>query len=581
MLTNPRRAVAVLLCLATVAVSLHLSAGSAGAYPGGPWFEPSKRYDENFPDPSILVDDGTNYAYGTATGGAYLPVMSSTDGLTWTARARYDQPDCVDDEVDPYFNDALPCPARWAPDRPVDGRLKKEVWAPGAARIGSRFVVFYTVLAQLSPERYCISVATSGSPLGPFVDDSTGPVVCDADPKGSIDPQPFVDTDGTPWLLWKSEGVPGSEPTRIWSRQLAPSGIAFADGSRASQILHTSQAWEGSVIENPAMIRHQGTLHLFYSANEWQSDRYAVGHATCTSVLGPCSKTADNPVLASRGDRLGPGGPAPFHEAGSGRLFLAYHWWNAPYTSYPPYPECEQDGTCTSQGQRRLGIAEVSASGDTVSVGGTPRPWPTIRSIDPACPDTIQRDVFSDTDGNVHARAIDCVAHWEITMGTGDGRYQPAALVTRGQMAAFIARTLASTGHALPSEPRQHFSDVAGTTHELSINQLAELEVVSGRADGTFGPMDAVDRGQMATFLARAVRERTGKELAITADWFADDDGSVHEAAVNRVASAGIAGGFSDGTYRPSRPVVRDQMASFIARTLALLVEGGYATVPR
>ncbi len=357
--------VAMALVATTTGVALS-GAPPAGAYAGAPWFRPDRPYTGNFPDPNILVEDGRYYAYATATGGSYLPVMTSTDLATWVPRPAYDPGAPLN--TDRNFNDALPRPARWSPDRPIDGRMKKEVWAPGVAKIGGRYVAFYSARERLDRDRFCISVAVSTDPLGPFEDTSSGPLVCDPDPNGSIDPQPFVDTDGTPYLLWKSEGVPGWAPTRIWVRQLDAGGTGFAPGSRVTLLLETDQEWEGHVIENPAMVRHDGRVVLFYSANEHRSADYAVGYAECVGVLGPCTKNPDNPVLASRGDRLGPGGPAPFVDA-SGRLMLGFHYWNAPYTNYPAFPQCQQQGTCTTQGQRRLAIEQVFRNGAGLHVG--------------------------------------------------------------------------------------------------------------------------------------------------------------------------------------------------------------------
>jgi hypothetical protein len=368
------RVVLLLIVASLVAASLALTAAPrpAAAYAGAPWFQPSTTYldlsrpdqqNSNFPDPSIIRDGSTYYAYGATTGGAYLPIMSSTDLIHWTARPAYSgAPWGVND---PYFNDGLPQPASWGVDRNVSGRLKKEVWAPGAAKIGGQYVVFHAVRVSNTQDRFCLSASTSSSPLGPFVDNSTGPLVCDVqgDPNGSIDPQPFVDTDGTPWLIWKSEGVPGSQPTRTWARQLDASGTAFAPGSSPASILETTAAWEHDVTENPAMVRWNGRLFLFYSAGNWQSDSYAIGYAECGSPVGPCTKiTEGGPLLASTGKRLGPGGPAPFVDA-SGRLMLAYHYWLSPYVGYPSDPNCDGNGQCTSQGQRRLAIDEVVLTG--------------------------------------------------------------------------------------------------------------------------------------------------------------------------------------------------------------------------
>jgi hypothetical protein len=343
------------LTVVLVAVATLLTIGTlpAGAYPGAPWFEPGKPYTQNFPDPNVLRVGDTYYAYATSTGGAYLPVMTSTDLRTWTARPAYNPGPPLN--KDPYFNDALPYPASWGADRQVEGRLTKEVRAPGVARIGGRYVLYYTLLQQVSPARYCISVAVSSSPLGPFVDSSSGPIVCDADPVGSIDPEPFVDQDGSAYLLWKSEGLPASAPTRLWSRRLNSDGLSLA--GPAVELLHTTAGWEGNVIESPSMVRFDGALVLFYSGNEWASSAYATGYAMCDAPLGPCAKqTVDAPLFASAGDRLGPGGASGFVD-GAGRLQVAYHWWNAPYTNYPDYPACRAESSCTTQGQRRMSAA--------------------------------------------------------------------------------------------------------------------------------------------------------------------------------------------------------------------------------
>jgi hypothetical protein len=359
----------VLVLTAVLGAALLTSLPHADAYPGAPWFKPSTPYTANFPDPSVIRVGGTYYAYGTATGGDYLPVMSSTDLVTWTARPAYDPGAPLNS--DPQFNDALPRPASWAVDRPgVSGRLTKEVWAPGVATIGGHYVDFYAARVSLDHDRFCISVATASNPLGPFVDNTTAPLVCDADPNGSIDPQPFVDVDGSPWLLWKSEGVPGVAPTHLWARPLTADGTGFLPGSSASILLTTSQGWEGNLIESPSMVRYHGQLYLFYSGNEAMSANYAIGVATCASMTGPCTKVSNNPIIASQGDRLGPGGPSAFLDA-AGQLRLAYHWWNAPYTSYPAYPACTTNGTCTTQGQRRLAVdlIDPAAFGAAVGIG--------------------------------------------------------------------------------------------------------------------------------------------------------------------------------------------------------------------
>jgi glucose/arabinose dehydrogenase len=94
----------------------------------------------------------------------------------------------------------------------------------------------------------------------------------------------------------------------------------------------------------------------------------------------------------------------------------------------------------------------------------------------------------------------------------GDGRasFRPAEPVTRGQMAAFLRRTLGSistllTGEASdgPSSDTDYFDDDAGSVFEDDINAVADVGIAAGVSETAFRPGDAVTRQQMARFLAR------------------------------------------------------------------------------
>jgi len=172
---------------------------------------------------------------------------------------------------------------------------------------------------------------------------------------------------------------------------------------------------------------------------------------------------------------------------------------------------------------------------------------------------------FSDDDGNIHEGFIEAIAATGITRGCDAtaGLYCPGGLVTRGQMASFVARAL-----NLPASTVDHFADDNSSTHEANINAVADAGITLGLADGTFDPDGTVSRGQMASFLARGV---PGLAPA-TDDYFTDDDGTTHEASINVMAENGITLGCdSTGTlYCPLQRVRRDQMASFLGRALGL-----------
>jgi murein DD-endopeptidase MepM/ murein hydrolase activator NlpD len=151
-------------------------------------------------------------------------------------------------------------------------------------------------------------------------------------------------------------------------------------------------------------------------------------------------------------------------------------------------------------------------------------------------------------------------------------------------MATFLTRLVERSGGTLPAASRDHFGDDGASAHQDAINRLAEAGIVGGTGAGAYSPSAAVTRAQMAAFLVRAYDHRAKQDgqpaLADGENAFADDDGSPLAPEIDKAASAGLAGGFSDGTYRPGGRVPRDQMATFLARVLDLAVERGMATVP-
>lgn len=208
-------------------------------------------------------------------------------------------------------------------------------------------------------------------------------------------------------------------------------------------------------------------------------------------------------------------------------------------------------------------------------------PPPPARSLDPACPPgRVPPSAFTDIGGNLHAGAISCMGWWQVTTGLSASAYGPDRNVRRDQMATFLARLLYVSGVPFPANPPDAFPDDEGSVHEPYIDAMAAMGVISGQADGTYVPRGAVTRGQMATFLARALPRATGQPLPNTTDYFADDSSHTHELSINQVTEVGVAGGTADGRYEPGDPVRRDQMASFLARSLSAAVAAGRATPP-
>lgn len=96
-----------------------------------------------------------------------------------------------------------------------------------------------------------------------------------------------------------------------------------------------------------------------------------------------------------------------------------------------------------------------------------------------------------------------------IINGYPDGTFKPDQKVTRGHMAAFIARA-----YKLPNGT-QTFKDVPkGHTAYEAVKQLAKAGITTGYTDGTFKPQNNLTKAHLATFVARAVRyKETGSTV--------------------------------------------------------------------
>jgi hypothetical protein len=333
---------------------------STPQFVGAPYFAPGEAYTQNFPDPSVVYDPGTDlyYAFATTTGGVNVPVMSSPDAVTWTARAQHGIANANEET-----HDALPDPSPSSlAYHTGDPRWPDELWAPSATELGGRWVLFYALRVN-AEGRHCIYYATSGQPDGPYL--SPKSLYCSDDPLGSIDPQPYTE-NGVTYLAWQDQGVVGDHGQRVWARRitLTDSTTVGFTSSPPLFLLESQGTWEQWIAENPSLARlPDGRLSLFYSGGKWDSDSYSVGLATCGplqfSWTPICQRTSDAPFMTRRLGRNGIGGSSAF-TGRNGELYLADHWWDDRY--FAQYPD----------NQRRLIVERVYSANGQLIVSGAP-----------------------------------------------------------------------------------------------------------------------------------------------------------------------------------------------------------------
>jgi hypothetical protein len=173
---------------------------------------------------------------------------------------------------------------------------------------------------------------------------------------------------------------------------------------------------------------------------------------------------------------------------------------------------------------------------------------------------------YEDMYDSVFVDSIAWMQYTGITQGCAPALFCVDDPVTRGQMAAFLVRALFYTDNG----GGDLYTDDDDSVFENAIDKLGTAGVTQGcnpPANDRFCPDRLVTRGQMAAFLVRAL----GYSDDGGGDRFSDDDDSVFENAIDKLATAGVTQGCNppaNDRFCPDDPVTRGQMAAFLKRAL-------------
>lgn len=100
--------------------------------------------------------------------------------------------------------------------------------------------------------RQCIGVATSTSPLGPFVPRLGRPLICPTSIGGAIDAATYVE-NGVRYLLYKNDGNAVGQDTWLWLQRVTTDGLGLI-GSPV-RLIRQDRPEEGGLIEAPVLVR--------------------------------------------------------------------------------------------------------------------------------------------------------------------------------------------------------------------------------------------------------------------------------------------------------------------------------------
>ena len=254
------------------------------------------------PDPSITKgDDGYYYLYASEGAIKGLTIMRSKNLVNW-------------ENVGTVFS-----PAR----RPsFDGNSGGMLWAPEIARIGSKYVLYYSYYTPAGEMQWGIGAAIADKPEGPWTNKGKLFTGNEIGVRCSIDPSFFSDS-GKNYLIWGSY-------YGIWAIELTEDGLRVKEDAEKVRLAGT----DGYGLEASMIYKKDGKYYLFVSeGGTGYDEHYKVGAARADSFLGPYKNKAGNSVIGAAVDffvSAGNGFVSPGHSSeiitdGNGQDWILYH----------------------------------------------------------------------------------------------------------------------------------------------------------------------------------------------------------------------------------------------------------------
>ena len=228
------------------------------------------------------------------------------------------------------------------------------------------------------------------------------------------------------------------------------------------------------------------------------------------------------------------------------------------------------DGSSVTGGGSGPGGVWNVYRGNICASNGTPGEWAEDSQSRPMGLCTILGvGRFVDDDGDTFESDIEWLALEGLTKGCDppDGiRYCPDDPVTRGELAVFLNRILGYTDDG----GGDLFVDDNGRFYESAADRIKTAGVTNGcnpPINDRYCGDRPVSRGEFAALFGRAM----GYTDAGSGNLFVDDDNSMFEGAIDRLATAGVTKGCNppaNNRFCPDDDMTRGQIAAFLRRAI-------------
>ena len=272
---------------------------------------------DTFPvhDPSIIREGSTYYVFSTdaPNQSGYIPIRCSTDKVSWSACG--------------YVFSSMPSWVATAVPKATD------IWAPDISYFNGTYHLYYAV-SSFGSNVSAIGLATNvtlnqSSPNYKWVDQGMILQSTSSDNFNAIDPNIFVDSNGTVWLTY------GSFWNGIFQQQIDPSTGKIMSGSQTYHLAERAPSVANDPIEGSSLVHAGNYYYLFVSwdyccdSNPAQSN-YKIVVGRGTSPHGPFYDESGTSMLNGGGTILlrgnstwgAPGGQTAYIDSTDGDLIV-------------------------------------------------------------------------------------------------------------------------------------------------------------------------------------------------------------------------------------------------------------------
>ena len=331
-----------------------------------------------------------------------------------------------------------------------------------------------------------------------------------------------------------------------------------------------------TVSSDVKQTRDKGAVCNFYYAIAKRTDtgEYLVGYYT--------TDDEDHNQLGNSGNYV-PKAEEDFAIAYTDDGYAIYEW-------SVPFAEICKDGTAAEGDNVYLTLAMTSGAGTEIDEWGDEHvSWYGVAMGDfgfgVAQKEAVNHQAFKLSDEKIggddtpwvnpfsdvkekafYYDAVEWAVKNNITKGMTDTTFEPGTACNRGQVVTFLWR---AAGSPTPSSDKCDFTDVKkGAFYYDAMLWAVENGITNGMTKTTFAPNAICNRGQVVTFLHRALNSPAP---SATSTNFTDvsEKGFYYKAMLWAVEN-GVTKGMTDTTFAPSADCNRGQVVTFLFRAFNL-----------